>query len=350
MPAQGDQLLDATLADELELDRITFDPATDAPRFANRALGVRAFQHVQWPAGLEPQPQKVTAKPEDALPEADLLIVTYTVAEGLALSDVLTPGVSSREWTPDRNGWADIKAMIEGPRAPSLHSDCAGYWSVTKIGNLTAVLIKSELHPATDGPKLPIVAAWAKWVAQVKPKLVLTTGTAGAVQHDTFLGDVIVANKVSWDCTGRFKSQPFAGNAYSSPMNVDEKWFTEALSLIAVNATQLPAPTRSPKVWAANCISTDAFAFDDADDRYGLRAFDGEARAVEMDDAACAQALAETKTPWLSVRNASDPQMDDPTLEQEAKLAAGIYDRYGQVTSWGSALACWAIAVMLGSQ
>jgi nucleoside phosphorylase len=349
MPVQGDQLLDATLADELELDRITFDPATDTPRFAHRALSVRAFGQVQWPAGLEPQPHKVDAKPEDPMPQADLLIVTYTVAEGYALADVLTPGVHSTEWVADKNSWDDIEKLIEGDRAPSLKSKCSGYWWVTQIGTLTAVVMKSELHPATDGVKLPIVTAWQKWVSQVQPKLVITTGTAGAVQSDTFLGDVIVTNSVSWDCTGRFKTQPFAGQSYTSPMNIEDAWFDVALPLIDVNATQLPAPKRKPKVWTqAQTISTDSFAFDDVDDRYGLRKFNPNARAVEMDDAACAQALAYEKTPWLSVRNASDPQMDDPTLAQEAKLAAAIYNRYGQVTSWGSALACWAIAVALG--
>ena len=65
----------------------------------------------------------------------------------------------------------------------------------------------------------------------------------------------------------------------------------------------------------------------------------------EMDDAALGLALADATSPpeWLSVRNASDPQMDGPDLATETAQAAAIYEKYGQITSWGSALVCWAL-------
>ena len=57
------------------------------------------------------------------------------------------------------------------------------------------------------------------------------------------------------------------------------------------------------------------------------------------------RALADAASPpeWLSVRNASDPQMDGPDLATETAQAAAIYEKYGQITSWGSALVCWAL-------
>lgn len=337
---------------------ITFDPRTDKPIFAESAKQP-VFKPIPWPQGLAPTPVIGVHHDEDPLPQADVLIVTYTVAEGHALADILTPGVTSLEWMPYRNGWPAIKALIEGGRAPSLEADCAGYWAVTKIGDITAVLVKSELHPSTDGPKLPMVAAWQQWIAQAHPKLVITTGTAGAVQSTTELGDVIVARHVSWDCEKQFKNQTFAGKTYQSAYPVNAAVPAAAEPLIAPNAAQLPSAyaTRAPKVWVdsedasqpAHIVTTDFFAFDDAANTFGLRTDDTQARAVEMDDAALPLALTALHDPpaWLAVRNASDPQMTGDNIEDENKQAAAIYEKWGQVTSWGSAIACWAICTQV---
>jgi nucleoside phosphorylase len=344
-------------ANPLDLARhlITYNPATDEPIFASSAKPA-VLKPIPWPQGLAPQPIISLTHDEDPVPQADVLIVTYTVAEGYALADILTPGVTSREWHPYRNNWPAIKALIEGGRAPALEADCAGYWAVTKIGDITAVLVKSELHPSTDGPHLPIVTAWQQWIEQVQPKLVITTGTAGAVQETTQLGDVVVSCTARWDCEKQFKNQTFAGNIYYSPSTAKPD-FTIAEQLIAPNAAELPSAwcSRPPKVWTdsptspAHVVTTDFFAFDDAENTYGLRSVDPNARVVEMDDAALPLAMLgiSKPPPWLSVRNASDPQMPGADLATQTKQAAGIYEKYGQITSWGSAIACWAICTQI---
>ena len=177
---------------------------------------------IPWPAGLAPTPQIITPTPtpEDPLPSADVLIVTYTVAEGYALADVLTPGVDTTAWTSYRNGWAALKALIVGHRAPALSLNRAALWSTTKIGDTTVVVVKSDLHPSTDGPNLPMRALWKQMINQVQPTLVITTGTAGGVQADTLLGDVIIARHVQWDCTKTFADAPFAHDTYTSTVPV----------------------------------------------------------------------------------------------------------------------------------
>jgi nucleoside phosphorylase len=55
---------------------------------------------------------------------------------------------------------------------------------------------KSELHLSQDGPKMPIAALWRQLIAEVKPKLVITTGTAGGIGAGVELGDVVVAKSV----------------------------------------------------------------------------------------------------------------------------------------------------------
>jgi len=350
---------------DLDLTRhiIEFDPRQPSGYvFAASPSSERAIElaeplsptPIPWPHGLAPAPMQPDPAPPDTdpLPSADVLVVTYTVAEGYALADILTPGWDTTRWTAYRNGWAGVRAMITGHRAPALHYRRAGLWAVTRVGHATAVVFKSDLHPATDGSRIPLTALWRQLIDQVKPSLVITTGTAGGVGADTVLGDVVVARRVRWDCTKQFSHKPFAHTEYVSDLALDPSLFAVAeQKLIPVNANRLPPGNRAPRVWLdspetpAAALTTDFFAFDDADDHFKLRTVDPGARAVEMDDAALGLALADVAKPphWVSVRNASDPQMSGPDLATEKAQAAAIYEKYGQITSWGSALACWAL-------
>ena len=57
------------------------------------ATGLSRFTDVPWPKALAPKPAtKLNRKSSDPLPKADVLMVTWTVDEGHALSRVLTPG------------------------------------------------------------------------------------------------------------------------------------------------------------------------------------------------------------------------------------------------------------------
>lgn len=350
---------------DLDLARhiIEFDPRLPAGYvFAAAPLSERALElakpvspePIPWPDGLAPTPIPHQTPPgeDDPLPLADLLLLTYTVSEGYAVADILTPGLDTTQWTQYRNGWPALRKLITGNRAPALHFQRAGLWALTGIGTARAVVFKSDLHPATDGSKLPMVELWRQLIDQVKPSLVITTGTAGGVGADTVLGDVVVSAHVRWDCTKQFSHSAFAHSEYTSAVTLNPSDFTVAeQTLIPVNATRLPSGTRLPKIWLdepaapVSTLTTDFFAFDDAADHYGLRTADPAARAVEMDDAALGLAVSSLPEPpdWVSVRNASDPQMDGPDLATETAQAAAIYEKYGQITSWCSALACWAL-------
>jgi nucleoside phosphorylase len=380
-----DFLVDVEQADEMPMSRIAadliadptgvalarhlieFDPKASATyRFAaepgtEEAAALAAAltpDPIPWPSGLTPARMVATVAPADTdpLPQADVLIVTYTVAEGHGLADVLTPGYDTPTWTAYRNGWDQLRGDV-GPNGPSHDYNRAGLWAVTKIGNVTAVLVKSDLHPSTDGLKLPMRELWVQMIAQVQPRFVITTGTAGGVGADTLLGDVILSSRVRWDATTRFKSQPWATTAYTSAGHQPShhRLAVAHSTLIPVNATHLPAATRSPviltdtKAHPTSVVTTDFFAFDDASDHYRLRTYQPDAKAVEMDDAALGLALTDIADPppWVSIRNASDPQMNEATLALETKDAAAIYEKYGYWTTIGSAITCWALSAGL---
>jgi nucleoside phosphorylase len=332
--------------DDALLARIAFDPGSK----------LAELSPIPWPAGLAPTPDSGSFQAgSDPLPAADVLLVTYTVAEGRALADVLTPGVSSSSWHHYTEDWSSYLPLLDS-RAPALDSKRLGSWYLSRIGTRTAVCFKSELHPATDGPDLPMLKLWAQIVGEVAPKLVVTTGTAGGVGTGTELGDVAVANTVQWDCQQQFKAEPWAKTAYPTAALTTEMVTALATTgpLLAANATKIPAEyrTRPAKIWEAETtVTTDFFAIGDTTDHYGLVALAPDCRAVEMDNAALFLALAGPTLHWpplLSVRNASDPVMPgNESIEAQIKKASAIYEKYGYFTTVNSAIACWALVTAL---
>src|ERR1700729_3283419 len=73
--------------------------ASFASRAPLAALGLTHYVPIPWPKNLEP---KVGSEPAgESLPKSDVLIVTWTMDEGHALSQVMTPGVDSKSgWKP----------------------------------------------------------------------------------------------------------------------------------------------------------------------------------------------------------------------------------------------------------
>ncbi len=92
-------------------------PDDFGPRQYGRAAATkaRAALALPWPAGLAPKPQELADEPDvaDPLPRADVLVVTWTAAEMLALADTLTPGVNPR------TRWYRYAAQLRG--VPARH-------------------------------------------------------------------------------------------------------------------------------------------------------------------------------------------------------------------------------------
>jgi nucleoside phosphorylase len=321
--------------------RLAYDPGSQ----------LESLLPIPWPDGLQPTPATVAdgrTGPNDPLPQADVLILTYTVAEARALADVLTPGVQSTGWNAYARNWSEFEAHLP-PDAPArAKQQMASYWP-TKIGATKVLCAKSELHPATDGPTLPIANLWLQMIEDAKPALVITTGTAGGIGSNIVEGDVLVSATVHWDCTGTLKEQPYANQVFSGPaFSAGPHLGLAQSTLIPVNAGRLrPTASRDPIILTSGRVITcDSFLFDDAEDTYGLRAYDPAAQMEEMDDGALPVALSRTNSslPWLSVRCASDPQAPKmATIEDEKHWAEAIYQRLGYWAAVGSVITCWAI-------
>jgi len=206
-----------------------------------------------------------------------------------------------------------------------------------------------------DGPKLPIAKLWAQLIQECRPKLVITTGTAGGIGPGMQLGDVVVAPTVRFDCAKTFASAPFHDAQYPCS-KVKSPAATVTTPLFAANTSHLPPAARPPRVVvrpmagvsSADVVTTDFFAFDDSTNEYKL---EGLGAAVEMGDAVLglviSQMAAGTAPKWVAVRNASDPRIDATGLtpREAAQKAAQIYERFGYWTTIPSAITCWAVVL-----
>jgi purine-nucleoside phosphorylase len=336
---------------------IEFDPtesATHAPwTLPQAAVMTREnLTPIPWPKKLAPSPAPLKPAPSQnaALPKADVLVVSWTVAEGSALSDVLTPGFECKTaWYRYAHDFASYASQIR-PGAPASESKLLGSYFVTNIGTKRVVCFKSELHMSQDGPKLPVRALWKQIITETGASLVITTGTSGGIGAGVELGDVLLAAQVRFDCQKAFKNATFAQSAFT-PSSISTAQFASASDLFKANAEKLPASSRPPTIFIKpaptvrplNIVTTDFFGFDTAENFYKLQ---GLGSAVEMGDAVLGlaiQDLGNAAPKWCALRNVSDPQIaDEGTLSDQSKKAAQIYEKYGYWTTVCSAIAVWA--------
>src|SRR5258707_206274 len=145
-------------ASDGDLKRAVIDFDSEAPEgdaFRSVALaapgGLSKFVEITWPDGLAPRAGR---KPRGvSLPKADVLVVTWTVDEGHALSRVLTPGKDSRnDYLSYKHNFTRIsKKMRKG--CPALNAGRLGAYWTTTIGKKTVVVFKSDSHMSQDTVK-----------------------------------------------------------------------------------------------------------------------------------------------------------------------------------------------------
>ena len=321
------------------------------------ATGLSRFTDIPWPKGLAPTTgPKPGGSGKGPLPRADVLVVTWTVDEGHALSRVLTPGKDSRnDYVAYTHNYTSIsKRMRKG--APALIAKRLGAYWTTTIGGKKVVVFKSDSHLSQDTRKLPgkngtlpNEDVWKQIITEVRPKLVITTGTAGGIGRQCQVGDVVVSPIVRFDCKQWLKTEPYHDADYTAGAP-RAKYLAKARTLFKANAGQLPKDNlRSPEIVrskapAASVLTTDFFGFDTSDDHYRLQ---GLGSVSEMGDAVLGLVMSRMGpgTPrWVAVRNVSDPQIKaEGTLREQAHLAGQIYKGFGRWSSICSAIVCWAL-------
>jgi nucleoside phosphorylase len=345
---------------------LNFDPAAPQARFVTSSMGLEIVapeaalpRPVPWPNGLTPSAAPLAHPPAqtDDLSQFhgyDAVVVTWTAAEASALASLFTPGHPITSWYEYRHNVSAYIPLVTGSQAPfnSTSAEMARYrhslglYLPCKIGDARVLLFKSGLHLDYDGPQIPVFKLMGEIAAAVAPKLFITTGTGGGIGADVELGDVVIAGTVRFDCKTQFASEPWARASFDASSLPPGALEALTPALTSVNAARIPGARPHPQFFSAaagTVVTTDFFAFDDSTDHYGLQ---GLGQACDMGDAMVARAMqAFPDLAWFSIRNASDPQIPNPTdnIQAAAQQAAAIYGRYGGLTTAASAIATWAI-------
>ena len=207
---------------------------------------------IPFPAALAPKPSVISPAPPptDALPKADVVVVTWTVDEAHALADVLTSGTTREHWYPYSKNFAHYDPLIRSG-APAKKAKRLGSYVVTRIGTKKVLCFKSELHLNQDGIRsketpgtstLPVKDLLSQIVDEAKPDVLITAGTAGGVFTDQDLGDVVVTRAAKFRLQDEFKNEPFNNKKYESHWQIPTKHFADAVQLMAGFKSQIQEP------------------------------------------------------------------------------------------------------------
>jgi hypothetical protein len=355
---------------------------------------------VAFPDNLGPTPtafgsyepgQKITGALNQT---ADVLIILYTEEEIMALLDVFTnnpewTAARQKTWYPYAHNFAEFKSEIQGiSEDDGLTDGVFGYLFPLTIGKVKVALYKTELHPKTNGPDLPIIPVINQLIGELAPKLVISTGTAGAIGSHLNCGDVIVTDSARFHLENSYPSFPNLNklNAQNAELKNSVAVNDKYLQYAAQNFTKLSLPglaqcyneiagrpgysflkknSQAPGIYwkgvnpvpgpePMDIVSADYLTVDDNNDSEGLQA---QGIMNDTDDAFVfygISTLPAGKQPqWLSVRNASEPQITVPPfpagtsktqiIDKLKGVAGAIYGVYQYCTTLNSAFAVWGV-------
>jgi hypothetical protein len=367
--------------DMLEVDTAILPPAA----------ALTADLQIPFPAGVAPIPQPITPMPSpgQALPQCDVVAITWTVAENDGMADVLTPGHSRNQWYR-YNRFFDSKydALIRDG-APAKKSRRLGSYFPTRIGSQRVLCFKSELHLNQDGIEsipgnatLPVKDLFLQIIGECKPKVVLTVGTCGGIELQHDLGDVLVTRAARFRCRQEFANAPFNNKTFKSDWAIPLTHFDKAGQMMSGFSGKLTEPNFGPPTkrhtgtWTLDrsympniihefgttsnktippfhpILTTDFFEFGTSRNAAELLSL---GCGLEMGDAVLGLATSELASPpkWAVIRNISDPQINGDitnaprALNMQTHWAVWYYEAYGYWTSVSSALVTWAIAAGL---
>ncbi|SDT12748.1 hypothetical protein [Bradyrhizobium canariense] len=345
---------------------LNFDPAAPQARFLSGRLGAELVtaeaalpRQVPWPNGLAPTAMPLSKQPSETddlskFHGYDAVVVTWTAAEASALASLFTPAFPTASWYEYRHAVNTYIPLVTGAKAPfrdtaadmTRYYHSLGLYFPCTIGQAKVLLFKSGLHLDYDGPATPVFKLMSELAQTVAPKVFITTGTGGGIGTDVKLGDVVIAGTVRFDCQDQFAKESWSKASFTPSKLPPGALEALVPSLTGVNAARIVGARPNPKYFSAandTIVTTDFFAFDDSTNHFGLQGF---GQVCDMGDAMVARALqAFPDIQWYAIRNASDPQISNPSNDIKAaqEQAAAIYARYGGLTTAASALAAWSI-------
>jgi nucleoside phosphorylase len=351
---------------EVEDIILNFDPSAPQPRFHKMGLEAATLEAsallpsaIPWPADAKPTPAPLSPAPSATADLSqfhgyDAVAVTWTAAEAAAMATLFAPGYPIASWYEYRHNVASYVPLVTGADAPfndkstemARYYHSLGLYFPCRIGSARVLLMKSGLHLDYDGPAIPLKKLVGELASVIDPAIFITTGTGGGIGKTVKLGDVVIAGLTRFDCQTQFKNESWASASYNTSALPAGAVASITPALTKPNASRIAGARPNPTMWSAATdavVTTDFFAFDDSTNHYKL---ENLGRACDMGDAMVGQALQQfPDIQWHSIRNASDPQIPNPSgnMEQANHEAGEIYSKYGALTTAASLIATWAV-------
>ena len=306
-----------------------------------------------------------------SLPKASAVVITWAGPEWAALEHVFCAGGSTMPYSERSRGtwtgWEKYSANLPSDR-PSDWSYW-GYYRTVEINGEAVLLFKSNTH--LDWPGATSLTALIKLIiADVKPGLILSIGTAGGAKPQDHIGTVRAVSagtlyeskkpasswpeyKNGWTANGatlanaNFKQLLFPVPTKASDLETLCSQFnqqyhkTYTLSELDPGGLNLGDPT--PQIdnqtgGGASLLTASTFLVGTTAGTYQ------NYTAIEMDDAVIAEACAGSGVAFGFVRNLSDPaQSAALPPKDQGNWGGAVYDQYGFYTSYNGAVAAWAM-------
>ena len=309
--------------------------------------------------------------PEDGLPEAVAVVLVWAEAEWAALQHVFCASGGSMPYD-DRNasswsGWRkyDRDLPEDAPEGWTYW----GYYRLVKIEGHKVLLFKSNTHLDWPGESY-LEDMIERMIGLVKPRLLLSTGTAGGARKQDSVGTIRAVRAGTLYVQGEpLDHWPDYANTWSAHWTVlDGPGFRRLLFPVPttegdlhslcdqfnhhyqtryllgdLNADGLDLGDPSPRIHdmtgnGTSLLTSSTFVVATTSGSYQ------DFACIEMNDAVIAKVCQCRRTPFGFVRNISDPvQNQDLPAHVQGNWGGALYDAYGFYTSYNGALAAWAI-------
>jgi nucleoside phosphorylase len=309
--------------------------------------------------------------PANKLPQASAVVMTWADAEWAALQQVFCQGGSAMPYSERARGmwpgWEKLSSNL--PAGAPSNWDYWGYYRLVQVSGKPVLLFKSNTH--LDWPGAAYLESLIRLlIADVKPKLILSTGTAGGAKPGDHIGTVRAVSagtlyestqpqpkwpeyQNSWrPGTALLGDAKFADLLFAVPTRASylqtlcsqfNQHYGTSYTLAQLDPNGLNLADDSPEIdnqtgGGESLLTTSTFVVGATSGNYQQYA------AIEMDDAVIAEACLSGHTAFGFVRNVSDPVQNAalPTKVQ-GNWGSTVYDVYGFYTSYNSAVAAWAM-------
>lgn len=322
--------------------------------------------------------------PNESLPQADIVVITWTSAEWSALDHVFANSQTIR--TTSDETWHKQWYLYSKNAPQSTSPDLWGYFRLVSVKNKlglvqTVLLFKSESHLAHPNYITGLTQMVQSIIADVQPKQIYSIGTAGGSSLSEILGDTVVTNsghislKLSENTSVDYNNQTLTCNTWYPLLDLQadvENNLLMPLTIVLtpaeldnligllhkqkpdsanftledmVNTPLDPDNLKSPKILPSKNIpllTTDYYFIASGNNS-------SQYSTLEMDDTVVGHEVGLLNVDYVYVRNISDPIVASvsasnvPIPNDVRESWSGlIYQTCGLYTSFNGALTTWA--------